>query len=433
MQVVVAPFIGNVESGTAAATWTGNAVVATSYVAGATNLIGEVGIKAPLASPAFTSNPTAPNVVLTDSDTTIPNTAFVKSNITAFAASPAFTGDPTVPNVVLTDSDTTIANTAFVKSNITASVTYATVTNALGLTGSTLTFLRSDGSQATPAGAGNVVGPLASTDNAIARYDLTTGTIIQDSVVIVGDSGIITGVNSLTSTNAVTASDFIAGATNFVAALALKAPLASPALTGDPTVPNIVLTDSDTTVANTAFVKSNITAITVFKNISIPADSFMINRTNAATAVTNVYQGTGFFDTPVYSFTDLATNRITRIFNMPENWNASTVKFKFNWSCTNTTGNVVWWVHGKILPDNGDPNTAWGTSVSVTDTAQTASRPLLTGATGAMTFGGTPAAGGLAVIEVYRDPSDGSDTLAGLAELWTVNLGYTETITAAAW
>jgi hypothetical protein len=50
-----------------------------------------------------------------------------------------------------------------------------------------------------------------------------------------------------------------------------------------------------------------------------------------------------------------------------------------------------------------------------------------------MTFGGTPAAGGLAVIEVYRDPSDGSDTLAGLAELWTVNLGYTETITAAAW
>jgi hypothetical protein len=167
----------------------------------------------------------------------------------------------------------------------------------------------------------------------------------------------------------------------------------------------------------------------VFRNITIPADGWIVNRTNAATAATNVYQGTGYFDIALYTFNDLETNRITRTFAMPEAWDAGTVKFKFNWSCTNTTGDVKWWAHGKIIPDNGDPNTAWGTSVSVTDTAQTASRPLLTAATGAMTFGGTPAAGGLAIIEVYRDAGDSGDTLAGSAQLWNVNLGYTETTT----
>jgi hypothetical protein len=99
------------------------------------------------------------------------------------------------------------------------------------------------------------------TDNAIARVDGTGGTNVQSSVVIVGDTGVVTGVNTLTATNAITASEFTAGATNLVASQALKAPLASPVFTGDPTVPNVVLSDSDTTVANTGFVKSNITAV----------------------------------------------------------------------------------------------------------------------------------------------------------------------------
>lgn len=40
---------------------------------------------------------------------------------------------------------------------------------------------------------GDVVGPLASTDNAIARYDGTSGKIIQDSLVSISDAGIMTG------------------------------------------------------------------------------------------------------------------------------------------------------------------------------------------------------------------------------------------------
>jgi hypothetical protein len=51
-------------------------------------------------------------------------------------------------------------------------------------------------------GSGDVVGPASATDNAIARFDLTTGKLIQNSVVIVDDSGTITGVASLAATTA---------------------------------------------------------------------------------------------------------------------------------------------------------------------------------------------------------------------------------------
>ena len=46
---------------------------------------------------------------------------------------------------------------------------------------------------------GDVVGPASATDNAIARYDTTTGKLIQNSLVIVDDTGSVTGVNDLTA------------------------------------------------------------------------------------------------------------------------------------------------------------------------------------------------------------------------------------------
>jgi hypothetical protein len=51
-------------------------------------------------------------------------------------------------------------------------------------------------------GTGDVVGPASATDNAIARFDLTTGKLIQNSVVIVDDAGTITGVAALAATTA---------------------------------------------------------------------------------------------------------------------------------------------------------------------------------------------------------------------------------------
>ena len=42
-----------------------------------------------------------------------------------------------------------------------------------------------------------MVGPSSATDNAVARFNLTTGKLIQDSVVTVGDTGAVAGVSTL--------------------------------------------------------------------------------------------------------------------------------------------------------------------------------------------------------------------------------------------
>ncbi len=49
-------------------------------------------------------------------------------------------------------------------------------------------------------GAGDVTGPASATDNAVARYDSTTGKLIQNSPVLVGDTGNVSGVANLTTT-----------------------------------------------------------------------------------------------------------------------------------------------------------------------------------------------------------------------------------------
>jgi hypothetical protein len=50
-----------------------------------------------------------------------------------------------------------------------------------------------------PSLGGDVVGPSSATDNAIARYDSTTGKLIQNSVVTVSDTGAIAGATTITN------------------------------------------------------------------------------------------------------------------------------------------------------------------------------------------------------------------------------------------
>ena len=69
--------------------------------------------------------------------------------------------------------------------------------------GGTGTHLQNDGSGTltwvTDAG-GDVSGPASATDNAIVRYDTTTGKLIQNSGIIIDDSDNVSGVVDLTST-----------------------------------------------------------------------------------------------------------------------------------------------------------------------------------------------------------------------------------------
>lgn len=51
----------------------------------------------------------------------------------------------------------------------------------------------------TVSGTGDVVGPSSSTDNSLPRFDSTTGKLLQGSTVIVGDTGNMSGVGTISS------------------------------------------------------------------------------------------------------------------------------------------------------------------------------------------------------------------------------------------
>jgi hypothetical protein len=75
---------------------------------------------------------------------------------------------------------------------------------------------------ASKAGAlGDVVGPASATDNALARFDLTTGKLIQNSVGILSDAGVLTGLTGLTSSGSITLSSLTSGRVTYAGASGL--------------------------------------------------------------------------------------------------------------------------------------------------------------------------------------------------------------------
>jgi hypothetical protein len=95
------------------------------------------------------------------------------------------------------------AGTAISYDNTTGVVTNAAPDQIVALTGAGTTTISGTYPNFTITSAdskvGDVVGPASATDNAIARYDTTTGKLIQNSLVIIDDTGSVTGVNALTA------------------------------------------------------------------------------------------------------------------------------------------------------------------------------------------------------------------------------------------
>jgi hypothetical protein len=73
-------------------------------------------------------------------------------------------------------------------------------------TGNTGKYLTTDGTDTSWSAnpLGDVVGPASATDNAIARFDTTTGKLLQNSVVTVSDAGAATGFTTLAASTSVT-------------------------------------------------------------------------------------------------------------------------------------------------------------------------------------------------------------------------------------
>lgn len=101
--------------------------------------------------------------------------------------------------VLTTNDPITLGTTALSFSQLSGSgaTTFLGLTDTpSAYTGQTLKFVRVNAGEtalefATPAGSGNVTGPASATDNAVVRFDGTTGTAIQDTAWILDDSNVM--------------------------------------------------------------------------------------------------------------------------------------------------------------------------------------------------------------------------------------------------
>jgi len=101
------------------------------------------------------------------------------------------------------------AGTGISYNNTTGVVTNAAPDQTVSLTGGTGistsgTYPNFTITNTSPSLGGDVVGPASATDNAIARFDTTTGKLLQNSVVTVGDTGAVSGVTTLAASTSVT-------------------------------------------------------------------------------------------------------------------------------------------------------------------------------------------------------------------------------------
>jgi microcystin-dependent protein len=223
--------------------------------------------KAPLASPAFTGTPTAPTAAPGTNTTQLATTAFVAAGIAA-AASPLSNDAP----AALADAAAAgAAGTASRADHVHPLPPVATTSSKGLMSASDKTSLDGAAPKVSPALTGIPTAPTAPAGTNTTQ--LATTAFVSTAVAdVVG--GAPAALNTLAELAAAVGNDANYATTN-ANALALKAPLASPALTGTPTAPTALPGNKTTQLATTAFVDAAV-------NVATPAGAVMAFAMNAA-------------------------------------------------------------------------------------------------------------------------------------------------------
>ena len=163
------------------------------------------------------------------------------------------------------------------------------------------------------------------------------------------------------------------------------------------------------------------------QTIWIPANAMTPTASNPCADVTAVETTSGRPDMMVLDFDDGSDEHAQFTVAFPKSWNLGTVTFQAFWCSTATdTDGVAWALQGVAMNDNETIDVAYGTSIVVTDDAQSAAEELyVTAESTAITIAGTPADDDLCFFRIFRDVSDGNDDMAEDARLMGIKLFYT--------
>lgn len=173
-----------------------------------------------------------------------------------------------------------------------------------------------------------------------------------------------------------------------------------------------------------------VSAVIVGKNTMwIPAGAFKPRSSNGCANLAGVSAGSGQPDLWTCDFDAAVIEYAQANVKMPKSWNLGTFTAIFVWkhAATVTNFGVVWGFQGVCIGDNETAAAAYGTAQEVTDTGGTTNNIYHSPETSACTFAGSIAAQDWASIQVYRNATSGSDTLAvdagfiGIAIFYTTN------------
>ena len=166
-------------------------------------------------------------------------------------------------------------------------------------------------------------------------------------------------------------------------------------------------------------------AVTGTQTIWIPAASMYPESTNGCAELAQVELSNGP-ELKCLDFDASSDEHAQFTVAFPKSWNEGTVTFQafFTVSGTNT-GTVAWGLAGVAFADNGDINTAFGTTVVATAKAHSGTSGDLDVAneSGAVTIAGSPSTDELVFFQIMRDVS--ADDQSGDARLLGIKLFYT--------
>jgi len=201
-----------------------------------TNLVPDLALKAPLASPVFTGVPQGPTAAVGVSNTQLATTAFVKS-----------LGYTTTVDLATKENTIAAGNPAYFWAG---DKTWKPVPAA------GIPEAPTDGQQYARQNAAWSVVVASGGGGSVAWVDITGKPATFPPTVPIA----WTDVSGKPSTFPPTLPIAQSGVTNLVSDLALKAPLASPTFTGTPAAPTATAGTSTTQLATTAFVAAGVTA-----------------------------------------------------------------------------------------------------------------------------------------------------------------------------